>query len=173
MTDHEASVQSARRRRQRGIFERPKGSGTWWARYHDEHGREHREKVGPKGLAVKVYQKRKNEIAERRFFPERIRSRDVLLTDLLSDYLVRVRGKLRSIFVCNDSAVNTNAGALECRVRPCNIELVLHDARRRHVATGSPPSIPEHDDAHAVLIGSGRGRTASCVKVFARADDRV
>src|SRR5262245_29788677 len=30
----------------RGVFERPKGSGTWWIRYADEFGVIHREKVG-------------------------------------------------------------------------------------------------------------------------------
>ena len=30
----------------RGIFERPKGSGVWWARYCDQYGRLHRERVG-------------------------------------------------------------------------------------------------------------------------------
>ena len=78
------------------MFERPVGSGIWWVRYHDEHGGEHREKVGPKGLASRVYQKRKTEVAERRFFPERIRHRDPLLRDFVDDYLARVRGTLRS-----------------------------------------------------------------------------
>jgi hypothetical protein len=82
--------------RQRGIFERPKGSGVWWVRYHDQHGREHREKVGPKGLAQDVYRKRKNEIREGRFFPERIRRRDPLLREFIEDYLARVKGLLRS-----------------------------------------------------------------------------
>src|SRR5262245_54663833 len=81
---------------QRGIFERPTGSGVWWVRYHDEHGREHRERVGPKGLALRVYQKRKTQIAERRFFPERIRQRDPLLREFIDDYLARIRGTLRS-----------------------------------------------------------------------------
>ena len=64
---------SRRRQRQsRGVFERPKDSRVWWVRYHDQHGREHREQVGYKGLAADVYRKRKTEIAERRFFPERI-----------------------------------------------------------------------------------------------------
>ena len=36
--------------RDRGIFERPKGSGIWYVHYKDEHGRLHKEKVGPKGL---------------------------------------------------------------------------------------------------------------------------
>src|SRR5262249_24346647 len=51
-----------RRRQSRGVFERPKGSGVWWVRYHDPHGREHRERVGPR-VAAEVYGKRKTEIA--------------------------------------------------------------------------------------------------------------
>ena len=73
----------------RGVFERPKGSGIWWARYADETGRVHRERVGSKGLASKVYQKRKNEIQERRFFPERIRRRDVRFADMVDEFLRR------------------------------------------------------------------------------------
>jgi hypothetical protein len=72
--DHE-EIQTPR---PRGVFERPSGSNVWWVRYVDEHGCLHREKVGPKGLAKKVYQKRKTEVAERRFFPDRIRQRDIL-----------------------------------------------------------------------------------------------
>jgi integrase len=83
------------KRHPRGIFERPKDSGVWWVRYADEHGREHREKVGPKGLAGKVYQKRKNEIQERRFFPERIRRREIPLAAMIDDYLKREEGRLR------------------------------------------------------------------------------
>ena len=83
-------------RHDRGIFERPKESGVWWVCYFDEKRRKHREKVGPKALAVKVYQKRKNEIAERRFFPERIRRREVLLADMIADCLARTKDTLRS-----------------------------------------------------------------------------
>src|SRR5262249_35601503 len=84
-------------RRPRGIFERPSGSGIWWVCYFDERGSRHREKIGPKGLAIKVYQKRKNEIQERRFFPERIRRRDVLLKDVIRDFLEREEGRMRSL----------------------------------------------------------------------------
>src|SRR6266852_9352059 len=69
------------KRRERGTFERPKGSGIWWVRYADGHGRLHREKVGPKALARKVYEKRKTEIREGRFFPQEIRCNDPLLAD--------------------------------------------------------------------------------------------
>ncbi|HVB98387.1 MAG TPA: site-specific integrase [Candidatus Dormibacteraeota bacterium] len=59
----------------RGVFERPPGSGDWWIRYHDQHGREHREKVGRRSAAIAAYQKRKTEIREGRFFPEQLRHR--------------------------------------------------------------------------------------------------
>jgi hypothetical protein len=39
------------RRGERGIFERPPGSGTWWIRYADEHGRMHREKTQKQGVS--------------------------------------------------------------------------------------------------------------------------
>jgi len=61
--------------------------------YFDENGRKHREKVGPKALALKVYTKRKNEIQERRFFPERIRRREVLLSDFVVQYLKTIETK--------------------------------------------------------------------------------
>jgi hypothetical protein len=80
----------------RGVFERPRGSGDWWIRYADEHGRIRREKVGAKNLALRFYTRRKAEVAERRFFPERVRRRDVLLADFIRDYLARLQGTLRS-----------------------------------------------------------------------------
>lgn len=86
-----------RKRHERGIFERPGGSGVWWVRYHDEHGREHRKKVGPKRLAVEFYRKVKNEIFERRHFPGRYRRRDVLLADAIADHLARNASRLRAL----------------------------------------------------------------------------
>jgi integrase len=69
----------------RGLFERPTGSGVWWIHYHDAVGLKHREKIGPKGLARKRYMQRKTEIAEGRFFPN-ARRRPVLFDDLVADY---------------------------------------------------------------------------------------
>ena len=82
------------RGRDRGIFERPKGSGIWWVRYADENGRIHREKVGTKSLALKVYQKRKTEVQERRFFPERIRRREPSVAEAIDSYLARTENRL-------------------------------------------------------------------------------
>jgi hypothetical protein len=76
------------KRRDRGIFERPKDSGIWWIRYADQFGKLHREKVGPKSLARAAYRKRKTEIREGKFFPETIRRRrEILFRDMANLYL--------------------------------------------------------------------------------------
>jgi len=93
MSEGDENPKKENKSRARGVFERPKRSGTWWVRYTDENGRLHREKVGTKALALKVYQKRKNEVQERRFFPERIGRRDVLLADFIDQYLDTVKAK--------------------------------------------------------------------------------
>src|ERR1017187_9367205 len=72
----------------RGLFERPAGSGTWWIRYHDNLGKEHREKIGPKSLARQAYEKRKTQIREGQFFPQTLlRRKSILLRDFIQDYL--------------------------------------------------------------------------------------
>ena len=62
----------------RGLFERPADSGVWWIHYHDTDGRKHREKVGPKGLARKLYAKRKTEVREARYFPPERRGKKAI-----------------------------------------------------------------------------------------------
>ena len=94
MSEDERSPRSDKRPPTRRL-RAPEGFRRLVGCYFDENGRRHREKVGPKALATKVYQKRKNEVQERRFFPERIRRRDVLLADFFKDYLARVKGRLR------------------------------------------------------------------------------
>lgn len=82
----------------RGIFERPKGSGTWWVRYADQNGKLHREKAGPKGLARELYEKRKTEVREGKFFSDRIgRQRVVLFNELAQDFLDYSRAEKRSL----------------------------------------------------------------------------
>ena len=69
----------------RGLFERPQASGIWWVRYFDRDGREHREKIEAKGLARRVYEKRKTDIREGRFFAPEWRE-TVSFESILSDY---------------------------------------------------------------------------------------
>ena len=84
------------RGKDRGIFERPKGSKVWWIRYVDQHGQLHREKVGPKSLAREVYHKRKTEIREQRFFPEKLKGRSILFDEAAKDWLEHAKINKRS-----------------------------------------------------------------------------
>ncbi len=49
-------------KRLRGVYEREPGSDIWWIRYSDKDGREHREKVGRRGDALKLYKLRKTDV---------------------------------------------------------------------------------------------------------------
>lgn len=81
----------------RGIFFKPRPNGEvvgpngrrgeWWARWYDADGKEHREKGGPKGLALDLFRRRKTEVRQGHIFPEKMRQRDVRLKDLVDDYL--------------------------------------------------------------------------------------
>ena len=53
-----------------GLFEKAKGSGQWWIRYADQYGHIHREKVGPKSLAQKAYEKPRHRSERGCFFPK-------------------------------------------------------------------------------------------------------
>ena len=65
----------------RGVFERPAGSEIWWIQYF-ENGRRHRERVGAKSHAIKLYQKRKTQIFTGAKLPE-LQRRRVTFAELL------------------------------------------------------------------------------------------
>lgn len=69
----------------RGVFEKKKGSNVWWVNYY-ENGRQHREKVGRKSTAIALYQKRKTEILEGKFFPQTRQGR-ISFEELAADAL--------------------------------------------------------------------------------------
>jgi len=78
----------------RGLFERPAGSGVWWVRYVDREGREHREKVGSKAAAQEIYRQRKTEIRLHKFDPEGVLRRRVLtVKGLVERYLPEIEMK--------------------------------------------------------------------------------
>ncbi|MGI5845353.1 MAG: tyrosine-type recombinase/integrase [Candidatus Xenobium sp.] len=78
----------------RGLFERPAGSGVWWVLYYDREGRRHRERVGSKSAALEVYQQRKTEIRLHKFDPEGVTRRRVLtVKGLLERYLPEMEKK--------------------------------------------------------------------------------
>jgi site-specific recombinase XerD len=71
----------------RGVFEKVPSSGVWWIRYAAASGRIRREKVGPKGAATQLYQKRKTEVRQRKKLPENFRAKAVLFSELADDAL--------------------------------------------------------------------------------------
>jgi integrase len=84
----------ARRRdvKQRGVFERPKGSGVYWIRYYVE-GHEFRERVGAKQQAIDRYQQRKTQAREGTL-PQR--KADRLFEPFVLEYLESERVRMRS-----------------------------------------------------------------------------
>jgi integrase len=61
-------------RKERGIFEKEPDSGVWWIRYYAD-GREHREKVGRRGDALKLYKVRKADALRGVKLPENMKNR--------------------------------------------------------------------------------------------------
>lgn len=58
--------QEAEGKKQRGIFERPLGSGIWWISYFGADGKHHREKVGHWQRAIDLYHRRRAAVLEGR-----------------------------------------------------------------------------------------------------------
>jgi len=76
-------------KKQRGIFERPKGSGIWWICYAGIDGQLHREKVGMRQAAINVYQLRKTQIRLGTFAPEDIKNKHKSInpSEIIDDYI--------------------------------------------------------------------------------------
>jgi integrase len=70
----------------RGVYENPEGSGIWWIHYYAA-GKRHREKVGRKSDAIKLYQSRKADAVAGRKLPELRNSKVVTLAELIDDAL--------------------------------------------------------------------------------------
>lgn len=70
----------------RGVYEYPEGTGIWWIHYHAA-GKRHREKVGRKSDAIKLYQSRKADAIAGRKLPELRNSKIVTLSELIDDAL--------------------------------------------------------------------------------------
>jgi len=70
----------------RGVYENPAGSGIWWIHYYAG-GKRHREKVGRKSDAIKLYQSRKADAVASRKLPELRSSKVVTVGELIDDAL--------------------------------------------------------------------------------------
>lgn len=53
----------------RGLFERPKGSEVWWIRYVNEQGLDVKKKIGPKSVAKEALRRARNDVAAKKHAP--------------------------------------------------------------------------------------------------------
>lgn len=79
----------------RGLFERPPGSGVWWIHYHDQFGKRHREKIGSKSSARLAYTKRKGEVLQGKKLPE-LNRRELSIQQLVDKYGPEIRANKKS-----------------------------------------------------------------------------
>ena len=87
-------------KKERGIFEKEPGSGIWWIRYSDADGREHREKVGRRGDALKLYKLRKTDVLRGIKLPANMKHRGlrfkVIAQDAIDWYINHDQKDVRS-----------------------------------------------------------------------------
>jgi len=83
-------------KKQRGVYEKPRGSGRWWIRYADATGRIRRERAPSKGAAITLYQKRKTEVLQGRKLPETLRKPLPSFKSIAEDALAYSRAHKRS-----------------------------------------------------------------------------
>jgi site-specific recombinase XerD len=80
---------------QRGMYEKEPGSNVWWIRYADATGKIRREKVGNRGAAIKLYQKRKTEVLQRIKLPENFKAKPVEMRELVTEAMEYSRNNNR------------------------------------------------------------------------------
>ena len=82
-------------RKERGVFERPPGSGVWWIVYYAR-GKRHREKVGRRSDAVDLYKIRKADALRHRKLPELRPGAAVTLGELMADAVAYAEAHLNT-----------------------------------------------------------------------------
>src|SRR5665213_340972 len=99
-------------RKVRGVFEHPAGSEVYWIHYYAD-GKRHREKVGRKGDAIKLYQMRKADTLAGRKLPQLRNTKAVTVSDLIDLALEATKNhKDRRNYVSKAEIVRAGLGDL-------------------------------------------------------------
>jgi site-specific recombinase XerD len=78
----------------RGVFVR---DGVYWIRFSDQHGKIHRQHIGPFLESAKAaVERRRDQVRSGQFFPELVRQRSLVFGELANDYLRHAKLKKRS-----------------------------------------------------------------------------
>ena len=86
----------AERTKERGIFEKVEGSGTYWIRFTDGRGKYRREIAGSYSQARKLLDKRRGEALQRKKLPDTLRAGVMTFAELVDDALAYSRENKRS-----------------------------------------------------------------------------
>ena len=89
------SVPKKDMKKERGVFERPPGSGVWWIRYY-VNGKRHREKVGRRSDAINLYKTRKADAWRGYKLPELRKPEIVTFGELALDAEAFAKAHLRT-----------------------------------------------------------------------------
>jgi integrase len=104
--------QEPKKKNQRGLFERPPGSGVWWINYYID-GKQHREKAGTITAARQLYQKRKADDRDGKKLPRLRNTRFVTIGELIDDVLeYTVDHKDKRSYISKAEIVKKDLGAL-------------------------------------------------------------
>ena len=71
-------------RKERGVFEKVPGSGIWWIRFKVK-GVEHREKVGRRGDAMKLYAMRRADVVRGVKMPANMKHKGVKISEIAQE----------------------------------------------------------------------------------------
>ena len=158
-----------------GIFQK-NSDGVWWVRYTDGNGKLHREKIGPRSLAQKVYHMRKAAVLEQRFFPKL--PRDLSIEEALDAFMESKRDVYRDVAKYQSVLRSLKAGFAGKTLRSITVEDVRKFAALRR-ATCAPATV---NRGLAVLktvynqaIADGRAEInpVKSVKLFQENNQRV
>ena len=124
-------------KKERGIYEKIPGSGVWWIRYHAD-GREHREKVGRRGDALKLYQLRKTDALRGVKMPSNLKHKGlrfkIIGQDAIDWYIEHGRKDIRSFRIRMNILLKDFGQRVADEITPVDIDAWL-SARKCAPAT--------------------------------------
>jgi len=142
----------------RGVFERPDGSGVWWIVYYAD-GVRHREKVGRRSDAIKLYGIRKADALRGKKLPELQPSKVVRFGDLSAMALEHAKTHLKSAidYVTKDAVLRTPFGERSAdSVTPQEIDQFLS----KHCKTAATANRYRAYFSLCYRLGMENGKTA-------------
>lgn len=158
-------------KKQRGVFERVKGSNIWSICYFDALGRRHREVIGSKQAAIEAHEDRRTDIRRGRQLAKNVRG--VGVTEVMNDLFKKYEQKSDSNWLhnaknfCWELHLRPFFGCLRAAHVTSDLLNQYVEERRRELKNGKSPSNATINRELATLRAAlNLGRKATPQKVF-------